>query len=108
MSEKINQSALNALKIAFTYMPKAIEVTKYEYGDRYQKVLDHIETVREILLINDFDPDEVYGEINPENTPNSTYWNEVKQYKPKAALHVVDAAVDIKRSARNEAVIFWA
>ena len=73
MSEKINQSTLNALKIAFTYMPKSIEVTKYEYGDSYQKVLDHIETVREMLLINDVDPDEVYGEINPENTPNSTY-----------------------------------
>jgi hypothetical protein len=64
MSEKINQPTLNALKIAFTYMPKSIEVTKYEYGDRYQKVLDHIETVREILLINDVDPDEVYGELN--------------------------------------------
>lgn len=73
MSEKIDQPALNALKIAFTFMPKAIEVTKYEYGDRYQKVLDQIEAVREILLINDVDPDEVYGEINPENTPNSTY-----------------------------------
>lgn len=73
MSEEINQSTLKALKIAFTYMPKSIEVTKYEYGDSYQKVLDHIATVREILLINDVDPDEVYGEINPENTPNSTY-----------------------------------
>lgn len=73
MSEKINQPTLNALKIAFTYMPKSIEVTKYEYGDSHQKVLDHIEAVREILLINDVDPDEVYGEINPENTPNSTY-----------------------------------
>ena len=29
MNEKINQEALHALKIAFTYMPKAIEVTKY-------------------------------------------------------------------------------
>ena len=73
MSEKISQSTLNALKIAFTYMPKSIEVTKYEYGDSYPKVLEHIETVREILLINDVDPDEVYAEINPENTPNSTY-----------------------------------
>ena len=73
MSEKINESALNALKIAFTFMPKSIEVTKYEYGERYQKVLDQIETVREVLLINDVDPDEVYGEVNPENTPNSTY-----------------------------------
>lgn len=73
MSEKIDQPALNALKIAFTYMPKTIEVTKYEYGDGFQKVLDHIETVREILLINDVDPEEVYGEIHPENSPNSTY-----------------------------------
>lgn len=35
MSEKMNAKALNALKIAFTYMPKSIEVTKYEYGDGY-------------------------------------------------------------------------
>ena len=73
MSEKINQAALKALKIAFTYMPKSIDVTKYEYGDSYQNVLDHIEAVREILLINDVDPEEVYGEINPESTPNSSY-----------------------------------
>jgi hypothetical protein len=73
MSEKISQSSLNALKIAFTYMPRSIEVTKFEYGDSYQKVLDHVEIVRETLLINDVDPDEVYGEINPENSPNSTY-----------------------------------
>ncbi|WP_351089372.1 penicillin-binding protein [Shewanella sp. S1-49-MNA-CIBAN-0167] len=52
MSEKMNGPALNALKIAFTYMPKSIEVTKYEYGDDYKKILDHIETVREMLLIN--------------------------------------------------------
>lgn len=73
MSDKINESALNALKIAFTYMPKAIEVTKYEYGERYQIVMDHIEAVREVLFINDVDPEEVYGEINPDNTPNSSY-----------------------------------
>ena len=73
MSEKINDTALKALKIAFSYMPKAIEVIEYEYGDHYQKVLKHIETVKETLLINDVDPEEVYGEINPENTPHSTY-----------------------------------
>lgn len=73
MNEKINDDALHALKIAFTYMPKAIEVTKYEYGERYQTVLDHIEAVRETLLINDVDPEEVDGDINPEYTPNSTY-----------------------------------
>ena len=73
MTEKINETALSALKIAFTYMPKAIEVTKYEYGDRHEKVLEHIEAVREVLLINDVDPEEVYGEVNPESTPNSSY-----------------------------------
>ncbi len=73
MSEKMNEDALQALKIAFSYMPKAIEVTKYEYGDRYQKVLDHIEVVREVLIDNDVDPEEVDGDINPESTPNSTY-----------------------------------
>ncbi len=73
MNNKINDEALTALKIAFTYMPKAIEVTKYEYGERYQIVLEHIEKVREILLVNDIDPEEVYGEINPKNTPNSSY-----------------------------------
>ena len=73
MTDKINTDALDALKIAFTYMPKAIEVNKYEYGDRYQTVLEHIQTVREILLLNDVDPEEVYGEINPDSTPNSSY-----------------------------------
>ena len=73
MSETINQHALQALKIAFTYMPKAIEVTQYEYGDRYQTVLDHIETVREVLIINDVDPEEVDGDINPDSSPNSMY-----------------------------------
>jgi hypothetical protein len=73
MSEKINDDALHALKIAFSYMPKAIEVNKYEYGDRYQTVLEHIQTVRETLLLNDVDPEEVYGEINPDSTPNSSY-----------------------------------
>ena len=73
MSEKLSEAALTALKIAFTYMPKAIEVTKYEYGDRAQTVLDHIEAVRELLLINDVDPEEVYGEVNPYSTPNPSY-----------------------------------
>jgi len=73
MNENTNESTVNALKVAFTYMPKPIEVTKYEYGDRYQKTLDQIQTVREVLLINNIDPEEVYGEINPESTPNSSY-----------------------------------
>lgn len=73
MDNKINDDALMALKIAFTFMPKAIEVNQYDYGDNYKRILEQIETVRETLLINDVDPDEVAGEINPDNTPNSCY-----------------------------------
>ena len=73
MSNPNNEDFINALKIAFTYMPKAIEVTKYEYGENYSRVLEHIETVKEALLINGVDPDEVYGEVNPQSTPNSSY-----------------------------------
>ena len=64
---------LKALKIAFSYMPQAIEVNKYEYGDRYEIVLEHIQAVREVLLVNNTDPDEVHGEINADIAPNSTY-----------------------------------
>ena len=69
----MDKDALHALKIAFTYMPKAIEVNKYEYGDNYKNVLEHITLVREALIDNDVDPDEVSGEINPDSTPNSCY-----------------------------------
>jgi hypothetical protein len=54
-------------------MPKAIEVNQYDYGENYKKVLEHIEVVREILFMNDVDPEEVAGEINPDSTPNSCY-----------------------------------
>ncbi len=64
---------LTALKIAFTFMPKAIEVNKYEFGDNYQKVLQQVEFVRGVLLENDIDPEEVASDINPESTPNSCY-----------------------------------
>jgi len=64
---------LQALKIAFTYMPQAIEVTRHEYGDRYAVILEHIETVRAALHDCGVDPDEVAGEVNPEQSPNSCY-----------------------------------
>ncbi|WP_026244542.1 hypothetical protein [Dasania marina] len=72
MKEKINEPALQALKIAFSYMPKATEVNQDEYGERYQTVLEHIEAVREVLVMNDVDPEAVYGEVNPELTPRSS------------------------------------
>lgn len=73
MSDQMSDDALQALKIAFTYMPKPIEVNRYEHGDEYERILADIQAVREMLLVNGVDPDEVYGELRPESTPNSTY-----------------------------------
>ncbi len=70
---KLDKDALHALKVAFCYMPKAIEVNEFDFAGRVDKVLADIETVREILLINDTDPDEVYGDMNPDDSPNSSY-----------------------------------
>jgi hypothetical protein len=69
----MTEDELNALKIAYSYMPQAIEVTRHEYGDRYTVILEHIETVRETLLESGVDPDEVAGEVNPDMSPNSYY-----------------------------------
>lgn len=73
MTNKIDETTLHALKIAFSYMPDAIEVTSYEYGDRHTLILEHINTVKETLLQYGIDPDEVYGEIHPDDSPNSMY-----------------------------------
>jgi len=73
MNDSPTKDLIEALKIAFTYMPQAIEVNKYDHGDRCDIILDQINTVREALLSNDIDPDEVYGDVNPDITPNSTY-----------------------------------
>ena len=73
MSDKMSDDALLALKIAFTYMPKTIEVNRFEHGDDYQRILDDIEKVREMLLLNDVDPEEVEGDLRPDATPNSFY-----------------------------------
>ena len=73
MSTKIDATVLQALKIAFSYMPNSIDVTSYEYGDRYQQVLEHINAVKETLLEHGIDPDEVYSEIHPDDSPNSMY-----------------------------------
>lgn len=55
----MDKYTVSALYISFTYMPKSIEITKYEYGDSYRNVLQPMQAVKEILLINTVDPDEV-------------------------------------------------
>tara|TARA_R110000822_G_scaffold3164_16_gene14311 strand:+ start:10048 stop:10269 length:222 start_codon:yes stop_codon:yes gene_type:complete len=73
MSDKMSDDGLTALKIAFTYMPKPMDVNRFDHGEDYQRVLADIEQVREMLLLNDIDPDEVDGELRPDSTPNSCY-----------------------------------
>jgi hypothetical protein len=73
MSETPADAQLHALKIAFCYMPKAIEVNQYDYGDRVEKVLADIALVRAALLAQGVDPEEVPGEINPAAGSSSYY-----------------------------------
>lgn len=68
-----DSDTLDALKIAFTYMPQPIEVNRFTHGDDAERILEHITFVRETLLSLGIDPDEVAGEINPHATPNSCY-----------------------------------
>jgi len=69
----MNADDLQALQIAFTYMPQAIEVNEFDFAGRVESTLEHINTVREVLLSHGVDPDEVRGDIYPDSTPNSSY-----------------------------------
>ncbi|KAA0874172.1 penicillin-binding protein [Nitrincola tapanii] len=73
MSSSLPPDILQALKIAFTYMPHPMDVTRYEYGDEFERIQSDIQQVREALLQLEIDPDEVMGEIRPDSTPNSCY-----------------------------------
>lgn len=69
----MTEDELQALKIAFTFMPKPIEVTKYEHGENFKVILEQINFVRETLIDHGIDPEEVDGDINPDSSPNSCY-----------------------------------
>lgn len=70
---KLDEQSLTALKTAFCYMPKTNDVNEFDHPGRVQQILDDIETVREVLLMNDVDPDEVADEIHPDQANNSSY-----------------------------------
>ena len=73
MNEQSSINLLHALKTAFCYMPKAIDVNKYDHGDRVDRILSDIKLVREALLSCGVDPDEVQGELNPDDGGRSYY-----------------------------------
>lgn len=66
MTDTTTESLLHALKVAFCYLPKAIEVNRHDHGERVEKILADIQIVRAALLARGIDPDEVYGEMNPD------------------------------------------
>jgi len=69
----IDDQVLHALKTAFCYMPKANDVNEFDHPGRVSQILSDIETVREVLLMHEVDPDEVADEIHPDLANNSTY-----------------------------------
>ncbi len=69
----MTEAELQALKVAFTYMPQAIEVNEFDFAGRVDSTLEHINLVREALLTHGVDPDEVAGDVYPDSTPNSSY-----------------------------------
>ncbi|WP_430460804.1 hypothetical protein ACQUQU_16500 [Thalassolituus sp. LLYu03] len=73
MTQTASPDVLEALKIAFSYMPKAGDVSRVEYGVRYQIVQDQIAQVRAALAQNGLDPDEVYASLHAEKCAYHTY-----------------------------------
>jgi hypothetical protein len=69
----LDEQSLLALKTAFCYMPKSNDVNDFDYPGRVQQMLADIELVKEVLLMNDVDHDEVADEIYPDQANNSSY-----------------------------------
>jgi len=58
-----DDDVLHALKVAYTYLPQALDVNDYDFPGRVPRTLADIALVREALLAHDVDPDEVAGEL---------------------------------------------
>ena len=69
----LDEQSLLALKTAFCYMPKSNDVNEFDFAGRVEQILSDIEIVKEVLLINGVDPDEVADEIHPDLANNSSY-----------------------------------
>ena len=54
-------------------MPKTNDVNEFDFPGRVTQILEDIEIVKEVLLMNDVDPDEVADEIHPDLANNSSY-----------------------------------
>jgi hypothetical protein len=61
----VNTELLEALKIAFCYMPEKALLTEQEYAGSLVKVKSEVDLVRNVLVSNGINPDVLYGEMNP-------------------------------------------
>ena len=73
VSVPLDDDTLHALKVAFCYMPRLMDINEYDHPGRVERTRADVEAVREVLLLNDVDPDEVHAEINPDDAGNSSY-----------------------------------
>jgi len=64
--QHVDNQVLEALKVAFSYMPKAEDVSRVEYGERFQTVQDQIAQVRAVLEQHGLNPDETYARLHHE------------------------------------------
>jgi nitrogen-specific signal transduction histidine kinase len=55
---------LNALKIAFCYMPEKEALTQDDYAGSLPEVKKEVGYIRKVLLENNIDPDTLYNELN--------------------------------------------
>lgn len=65
MTALLDKDSLNALKIAFSYMPQENQVSRIEFGHNYDRVIKHIHQIRELLAANGVDPDTIFSDTNP-------------------------------------------
>ena len=70
---RLDGDSLRALKIAFCYMPRLMDINEFDHPGRVERTRADVEAVREILLLNDVDPDEVHDEMDPDGAGASSY-----------------------------------
>jgi len=67
-----NSELLEALKIAFCYMPEAVFLTEKEYAENLPKIKEEVNIVRDALKSNGIDPDKLYEKLNPKTSNKIT------------------------------------
>jgi hypothetical protein len=65
MMSSSNEELLDALKIAFCYMPELRDLTVKNYAGILPTVIREVSHIRKVLKDNGIDPDVTYETMNP-------------------------------------------